>query len=64
MDQFSCGIGAGHVENFSSTKILGVPAQGGYAQLQIDLRKVAPDSSRLQRRIRRNHEKQQEVHQL
>lgn len=42
MDQFSCGIGAGQVENFSSTKILGVPAQGGYAQLQIDLRKVAP----------------------
>ncbi|HPG49082.1 MAG TPA: hypothetical protein PLA65_05500 [Spirochaetota bacterium] len=42
MDQFSCGIGAGQVENFSSTKILGVPAQGGYAQLQIDLRKVGP----------------------
>lgn len=42
MDQFSCGIGAGHVENLSGTKILGIPAQGGYAQVQIDLRKVAP----------------------
>ena len=42
MDQFSCGIGAGQVENFTSTKILGVPVQGGYAQVQIDLRKVAP----------------------
>jgi hypothetical protein len=42
MDTFACGIGTGAVENFASTKILGVPVQGGYAQLQLDLRKIAP----------------------
>jgi hypothetical protein len=43
MDSFTCGLGQnGAVENLSSTKILGIPTQGGYAQIQIDLRKVGP----------------------
>ncbi len=42
MDSFSCGLGQGTVENFSSTKVLGVKMQGGYAQAQFDLRKVGP----------------------
>ncbi|HPC43077.1 MAG TPA: hypothetical protein PLM53_00150 [Spirochaetota bacterium] len=43
MDTFLNGGGQnGAVENFTSTKILGIPMQGGYAQVQIDLRKVAP----------------------
>jgi hypothetical protein len=42
MDTFACGLGAGAVENYSGTKVLGVPEQGGYAQIQFDLRKVGP----------------------
>jgi len=42
MDSFTCGLGQGTVENLSSTKILGVKMQGGYAQVQFDLRKVGP----------------------
>lgn len=42
MDTFFCGLGAGTAENFTSTKILGIPVQGGYAQVQIDLRKIGP----------------------
>ncbi len=42
MDSFTCGLGQGTVENLSSTKILGVKMQGGYAQVQFDLRKIGP----------------------
>ena len=42
MDTFACGAGTGQYENLTSTKVLGVPTQGGYAQAQIDLRKIAP----------------------
>jgi hypothetical protein len=43
MDTFLSGLGQnGAVENYSSTKILGVPEQGGYSQLQFDLRKLGP----------------------
>lgn len=42
MDTFLSDLGQGVVENYSGTKILGVPTQGGYAQIQFDLRKVAP----------------------
>jgi len=43
MDTFLCGGGQnGAVENYSSTKMLGIPVQGGYGQLQFDLRKVGP----------------------
>ncbi len=42
MDSFTSGLGQGTVENFTSTKVLGVKMQGGYGQVQFDLRKVGP----------------------
>ncbi len=43
MDSFTCGLGQnGAVENLSSTKLIGIPTRGGYAQVQFDLRKVGP----------------------
>lgn len=43
MDTFLSGLGTnGAVENYSSTKILALPEQGGYGQLILDLRKVGP----------------------
>lgn len=42
MDTFLCGLGQGVVENASSMKLVGVSTTGGYGQLQIDFRKIAP----------------------
>ena len=42
MDSFTCGLGQGAVENLTSTRLLGVKMQGGYAQALFDLRKIGP----------------------
>ncbi|MBN2159785.1 MAG: hypothetical protein JW807_10345 [Spirochaetes bacterium] len=42
MDTFLSGLGEGAALNAAGTKLLPVPTKGGYAQVQIDLRKVSP----------------------
>jgi hypothetical protein len=42
MDTFLSGLGQGAVVNTAGTKLVPVPTKGGYAQVQVDFRKISP----------------------